>query len=262
MGLAPLVLMAAALCQASLVVTTLLMTLVFAGANVYWFSLLGSNAGGEWLVNVALYLTVMVSGGLCLYRWEHWRRKQFLTYQKNGLAKFSAAELEHESEKLRFLVALDAELGIANRRSFDRALRQEWRRAIRNQYPLALLLIEVRDVQDDQQPVPLGWLNHVSQLAGNFARRPGDLVARYGDTAIAVLLVDTDRQNALLVGRRIQEQVAHQGQKKKSAPACGVCVGLSSLLPAPAVFPHDLTSNAEAALARSVSAGVGAVVDH
>ena len=104
-------------------------------------------------------------------------------------------------------------------------------------------------------------LGQLSQLAGTFARRPGDLVARYSDDVIAVLLVDTDRQNALLVARRLQERLAQQWQKKKKPSDDGICVGMSSLLPAPAVFPHDLVSNAEQGLSQAASAGVGAIVD-
>lgn len=276
-GLAPLVFMAAALCQATLIGTVLLMALVFAGANFYWLSHFEAGNTAQWLVYVSVYVMVMVSGGLFLFRWEQWRRKQFLMYQKNELAKFSASQLEHESEKLRFLVALDAELGIANRRSFDRALRQEWRRAIRNQYPVALLLINLGASDDEASPEAQGnheviaaassnqpslqKLGQLSQLAGTFARRPGDLVARYSDDVIAVLLVDTDRQNALLVARRLQERLAQQWQKKKKPSDDGICVGMSSLLPAPAVFPHDLVSNAEQGLSQAASAGVGAIVD-
>jgi diguanylate cyclase (GGDEF)-like protein len=262
-GLAPMVLMTVILCQATLISTTLLMILVFAGANIYWFARFGGDADqGQWLVSACLYLLVMISGGLCLHRWEQWRRRQFLMHQKQELSKFSASELEHESEKLRFLVALDAELGIANRRSFERALRQEWRRAIRNQYPIAMLLVEVLDLESDSKTAPIGPLREVAQIAGTFARRPGDLIGRYGDATLAVLLVDTDRENALLVGRRLQDHVAQLVLKKKIAPTCGACAGLSSLLPAPAVFPHDLISNANAALVRSISAGIGAVVDN
>lgn len=268
-GLAPMVFAAAALCQSTLIGTTLLMVLLLAGANFYWLSYIDETGVEQWLVYVSVYLVMMVSGGLFLYRWEQWRRNQFLMHQKNELAKFSASQLEHESEKLRFLVALDAELGIANRRSFDRALRQEWRRAIRNQYPVALVLMTVvcgddqpeaaSDAQSMQSLVP--QLGQLSQLASTFARRPGDLVARFGENVVAVLLVDTDRQNALLVARRIQERLLHQWQKKKSSAGFGVCVGMSSLLPAPAVFPHDLVSNSELALAQASSAGAGAIVD-
>lgn len=296
LGLAPMVLMAAALCQATLIGTVILMALVFAGANFYWWSHFEVGGGSQWLVYGAGFMMVAVSGGLFLFRWEQWRRKQFLLHQKNELAKFSASQLEHESEKLRFLVALDAELGIANRRSFDRALRQEWRRAIRNQYPVALLLVSVHisgsdpsageavSVDDDENmhgpmsqklevpnqgkvdealgvQAPLKQLGQLSQLAATFARRPGDLVARYGDDVIAVLLVDTDRQNALLVARRLQERLVQQWRKRKMPVGDGVCVGMSSLLPAPAIFPHDLVSNAEEGLAQAASAGAGAIVD-
>lgn len=261
-GLAPLLLMVALLCHATLVSTTILMAVVFVAATFFWLMHYDADSLGQWVVYSAFYVMVTVAGCLSLFRWEQGRRKQFLTFQKTELAKFSASQLEHESEKLRFLVALDAELGIANRKSFDRTLRQEWRRGIRNQYPLSLLLVNVSSAEAGSGDASaLAGLSEVAQLAVTFARRPGDLVARYGESKVAVLLVDTDKQNALVVARRIQDRLSHQRYKKKGAAEFAVSIGLSSLLPAPAVFPHDLTSTAESAITDAIQTGAGAIVD-
>ena len=261
-GLAPLLLMVSLLCHATLISTTILMGVVFVAATVFWLLHYEGEVVGQWVVYSAIYVMVTVAGCLCLFRWEQSRRKQFLMFQKTELAKFSSSQLEHESEKLRFLVALDAELGIANRKSFDRTLRQEWRRGIRNQYPIALLLVHVDNAEGvSGDSSPLVGLSEVSQLAATFARRPGDLVARYGDRKVAILLVDTDKQSALVVARRIQDRLSHQRHKTKAGAVHVVSIGLTSVLPAPAVFPHDLTSTAEAALAEAIPTGAGAVVD-
>ena len=48
-----------------------------------------------------------------------------------------------KAEELRLLSTIDPLTGISNRRAFEEALGQEWRRMMRHQYALSLLMIDV-----------------------------------------------------------------------------------------------------------------------
>ncbi|MEJ2680394.1 MAG: GGDEF domain-containing protein [Gammaproteobacteria bacterium] len=260
-GLAPALLLIVILSQMTLVKVMLVCGVALIVANTYWANHLQDGLEVRWFLWNALFVLTTVSGGLLVSQWERWRRQQFLDHQKIELAKFSAMELEQQSEKLTFLVSLDAVLGVANRKSFDRALRQEWRRATRNRQSVAILLVEVSINQKTVQTTPdlttdpgnTPALIDVCRLAAGVTRRPGDLVARYDDNCVVILLIDTDRRHALALSSKLRNRLFEQwSRKKKSHPApYNMSIGVSSILPNPVVFPADLMGNAEAALIRA-----------
>jgi len=116
-----------------------------------------------------------------------------------------------KTEELRRLNGLDPLTGIANRRAFEDALGQEWRRMMRHQMPLSLLMIDVDyfkrfndgygHVAGDQ------CLRTVAQALAHRARRAGEVAARYGGEEFAVLLPHTDLDAARLLGESICQAV-------------------------------------------------------
>ena len=63
--------------------------------------------------------------------------------RKNLELQQSYMQLERANRMLKALSYLDALTGIANRRHFDEALDQEWRRATRTAAPLSLVMIDI-----------------------------------------------------------------------------------------------------------------------
>src|ERR1700722_11189659 len=112
-----------------------------------------------------------------------------------------------EGEKAR----IDGLTQIANRRRFDEYLLQEWRRHIRMQQPLSLLICDVDHfkVFNDSYGHPAGdeCLKSVAK-AINQCFREGDLVARYGGEEFAMVLPQTDRTGAVQVAERVRSAVA------------------------------------------------------
>lgn len=103
-------------------------------------------------------------------------------------------------DRLNVLAQTDGLTGLANRRYLDQSIDREWSRALRNQCPFSLLLLDIDffkryndcygHVQGDQ------CLIAVADALRSCIRRPTDLVARYGGEEFAVLLPDTDGEGA------------------------------------------------------------------
>src|SRR6266851_1715648 len=164
-----------------------------------------------------------------------------------------------KAAELQRLSVVDPLTGIANRRAFDAALDQEWRRSLRHRSALCLLLVDVDcfkrfndaygHVAGDQ------CLHAVAQaLAGN-ARRAGELAARYGGEEFAVLLPQTDLDEAHELAQRMCQAVRDLGiphRESAVAPHVTISVGVASALVATASEPA-LSDDDAAAEARRAS---------
>ncbi len=140
-----------------------------------------------------------------------------------------------EGEKAR----IDGLTQIANRRRFDEYLFQEWRRHIRMQQPLSLLICDVDHFKlyNDGQGHQAGdeCLKSVAK-AINRCYRVGDLVARYGGEEFAMVLPQTNRAGAVQVAERVRASVAAAALPHPSSPVCNrvtVSIGVASITPPP-----------------------------
>jgi diguanylate cyclase (GGDEF)-like protein len=137
-----------------------------------------------------------------------------VTGQKKIQEQLRAATLAAEGTNhlLRRLALVDSLTGLPNRRHFDVALASEFRRAIREQTGLGVIMIDLDHFKgyNDLYGHPAGdeCLRRVAAAIGASARRPGDLAARYGGEEFAVLLPHTDAAGVKLVAAMIIESVA------------------------------------------------------
>nr|WP_321464611.1 diguanylate cyclase [uncultured Desulfobulbus sp.] len=120
--------------------------------------------------------------------------------------------LKHHTDQLRMLSTQDGLTGIANRRSFDKAIENEWRRACRNRYPLSLLMLDIDHFKqfNDRYGHQAGddCLRTVAGYLATRVRRPGDLVARYGGEEFAMLLPKCPLEYALEFAESILADIA------------------------------------------------------
>ena len=98
-------------------------------------------------------------------------------------------QLEEANTKLQQLSEVDPLTGIANRRRFEETLAREWRRAMRDEMPLSLVMIDIDFFKDfnDALGHQVGdqCLRRVAGEIREALTRPGDLVARYGGEEFA-----------------------------------------------------------------------------
>jgi diguanylate cyclase (GGDEF)-like protein len=118
-----------------------------------------------------------------------------------------------EIEQLRRIAGRDELTGIANRRTFNDALRRELARTRRDHRPLAVLLFDLDGLKaiNDELGHPAG--DEVLRLVarhGSEALRNGDLLARLGGDEFGVVLPNTDELQARAIGHRIRALLANQ----------------------------------------------------
>jgi diguanylate cyclase (GGDEF)-like protein/PAS domain S-box-containing protein len=105
--------------------------------------------------------------------------------------------LRAENRQLAHEATTDALTGLPNRREFEHRLAAEWRRALRAQQPLSLLVIDVDFFKryNDTYGHAEGdaCLAAVAQVLRSTIRRPSDLCARYGGEEFVALLPNTGR---------------------------------------------------------------------
>ncbi len=165
--------------------------------------------------------------------------------------------------ELEELAVLDPLTGMANRRRFDECLADEWARCLRLQKPVSLLLIDVDSFK--QHNDTFGHLSgdrclrQIAQAATGAARRPGDVVARFGGDEFAVILPNTEEQGAEEVGNKIIEALKKLTVVVDEYPQMPVTisVGCATVIPNSGEQPEVLIRIADEALYRAKRTGRG-----
>ena len=139
-----------------------------------------------------------------------------------------------QADTLRRISTTDALTCIANRRRFDEALANEWRRARRAGHSLSLLMIDVDYFKlfNDQYGHAAGdvCLRAVARSILAAVARPADLAARYGGEEFTVLLPETSRTGASTMALAIVDTVraldiAHSASR--TAAVVTVSIGIA-----------------------------------
>jgi len=135
-------------------------------------------------------------------------------------------QLEKANAELQRLSVLDGLTGIANRRSFDNHLSQEWKRGIRDGRPLSLILsdIDFFKLYNDHYGHQGGddCLVKVAHALDQVVQRPDDLVARYGGEEFAVILPGTDADQAMEIAERLRVAVQAIDMPHAKSQVCDV----------------------------------------
>jgi two-component system chemotaxis family response regulator WspR len=180
-------------------------------------------------------------------------------------------ELRDSLARADKLASLDSLTGVANRRTLDTRLEEQWGRAARSQAPLALLMIDADHFKsfNDRLGHQAGdaCLRAIAGVMSQRVSRPADVVARFGGEEFAVLLPDTPLEGARHVAEIIrtavqQLAITHPGKPGPTAvdapPALGhvtVSIGCAALVPPSGAKPHVLVELADQALYEAKRAG-------
>ncbi len=198
---------------------------------------------------------------------QRWFMMRVAPLQWPGKPTFLVAHQNITERKLAELAVeamsrIDGLTQIANRRHFDEFLQQEWRRSARQGSPLSLILLDIDHFKDFND-----WYGHqagddcLRQVGGvltRFARRAGDLAARYGGEEFALVLADTDQDEASRIGKRLLRDLRGMGIPHERSPSGDVVTasaGVVAHVARPRQEEHMLLRAADRALYDAKVAG-------
>jgi diguanylate cyclase (GGDEF)-like protein/PAS domain S-box-containing protein len=114
-------------------------------------------------------------------------------------------------ETLQALTLTDSLTKLGNRRAFDEAIDREWRRALRDDTPLSLLLLDVDNFKEfnDRYGHQAGddCLRVIATAVAAVVRRAGDGAFRYGGEEVAVVLPATDEFSSTLIAEQLRASI-------------------------------------------------------
>ena len=170
--------------------------------------------------------------------------------------------LQKAKTALQRLAAQDSLTRIANRRRFDEQFHLEWRRALREFRPVAIIMCDIdyfKSYNDCYGHVKGDdALRNVAQAIDAALKRPMDLAARYGGEEFAVLLPNTDIQGATRLAGELQQAVGalrieHAGSL--AAETITLSFGVAAGIPRGAMQPKELIEAADRALYQAKQLG-------
>jgi diguanylate cyclase (GGDEF)-like protein len=149
--------------------------------------------------------------------------------------------------------------GLWNRRYMAETLEREVTRARRFGHPISLIILDVDDFKqiNDREGHLQGdiVLEKVAGVA-EAATRSIDVAARYGGDELAVILVETDREGALIVGERLADAMRATAVPLREGGSMGVTISLGvATIPDSAADLESLVDAADRALLRAKRAG-------
>ncbi|MGQ0537808.1 MAG: diguanylate cyclase [Gemmatimonadaceae bacterium] len=155
--------------------------------------------------------------------------------------------------RLEALASLDSLTGLKNRRAFEERLLEEIARARRTGQSFALLLLDIDHFKNfnDSFGHPRGddVLKAVARLLSRGVR-DSDFIARHGGEEFAIILPDTDRDGAKLMGERLRAAIEEHAWDVRPITAS---VGAASWVES--ATAETLIDQADRALYRSKQGG-------
>ena len=178
-----------------------------------------------------------------------------------GVIRDISVQLEYERE-LEQLSTRDELTGLGNRRAMVGALSEEWRRCLRSESPISVMLVDVDYFKqfNDYYGHLAGdeCLKRVAQVMADGVHRPGDLVARFGGEEFILVLPGADGATAEAMAEKIRRAVLDlhiPHANHVSSEFVTVSAGVASRIPSGDATSEALVHNADTALYRAKGSG-------
>lgn len=210
-----------------------------------------AHSGAEeagWLVGATGFILVVV---LAIYTV---RVRKLLERERelSALVSLRTGELDEANARLQELSLVDSVTGVANRRHFDGFLEKEWRRAIREHSFLTILFVDidcfVPFTEAYGHPDSDECLKKISGILVRTAKRPSDLVARYGQGEFAMVLYGADPSHARRLADAMHVEVSALRIPHKDSvagPYVSISVGAATTIPTLDAQPEQLLGVAD-----------------
>ncbi len=189
------------------------------------------------------YLSGSTLSLLACYFIEYSIRKDYIHYQ---LLELQSEKLNRANLQLENFASIDGLTQIPNRRSFDKALLNEWNRCKRLSLPISLCMIDIdffKNFNDFYGHVyGDDCLKKIAQILKHHARRVGDLAARFGGEEFTLILPNTKEEEALLVAKNILAELHNENiEHAASLNHDKVTISIGIVATYPHQMPDDFT---------------------
>ncbi|MBW4482763.1 MAG: diguanylate cyclase [Tildeniella torsiva UHER 1998/13D] len=198
------------------------------------------------------------------------RHADLLTQSNDKAKQLDQAlqDLKQANEKLEELSNLDSLTQISNRRFFDKSLENEWKRLLRTEKYLSLILFDIDHfkIYNDCYGHLAGdqCLIEITRAARFVLKRSSDVLARYGGEEFAVILPDTDQAGAAKIAEQIRDAVKSLQIPNKCMqiyhPYVTISLGIASQIPKASQSPQEVIRQADQALYQAKAKGRDTVV--
>lgn len=172
------------------------------------------------------------------------------------------ARLEDANASLELQTRTDPLTKLANRRQMDEYLATQLNlrnRTANSSFTLVMVDIDYFKKYNDHYGHPAGdsVLQTVAQIMVETARRPADLVARFGGEEFILILPDTDKNGAKLICAKLREALAEANIEHLASPLnrLTLSLGIATLSPGKLAAAPDLIQAADEALYRAKAGG-------
>lgn len=169
---------------------------------------------------------------------------------------------KRHTDKLYELAHIDALTGLSNRREFDESINREWKRKMREEDSLSILMIDVDGFKayNDTYGHSKGdeVLRRLAEVINSCVNRPTDLTARFGGDEFVLILPGTDTEGAKLVAELIRTQIAVHDIKNISSPVrpyVTVSIGLAEVNNTTKMSMEEFIAAADRALYKAKEKG-------
>ena len=176
-------------------------------------------------------------------------------------------ELKKYRDILEKLSLIDGLTSIANRRYFDETYEKEWRRALRNEDTLSLIMLDIDFFKkyNDHYGHLAGdeCLRKVANVLRKSIKRAGDLVARYGGEEFIVILPSTSKDHAFEIAEKMRKDIESlkiTHQMSEVSRSVTVSAGVATVKPSKGMSPARLIEKVDSALYQAKNKGRNVVV--
>lgn len=221
-----------------------------------------SDMLAEWRRNSVIFTFIV----LCLSVLLGWLGHRLFTLVKNQ--ERAGRQLRETQERLlrannalELLAREDSLTGLNNRREFEYTAEMEFKRALRDQHAIGLLMLDIDYFKryNDTYGHQMGddCLRRVSAIIQAAVNRPSDLVARYGGEEFVVVLPNTSSIGAMKVAERIRGAIYNAAIPNETAPQgiLTISIGLQVLVPGEYDSVKSMVAAADKALYQAKTGG-------
>lgn len=173
-------------------------------------------------------------------RWFMMRVVPFSIENKNYfiISHQNITERKLAEEEVCELAQIDGLTSIANRRTFNQFIHDSYRRFMRIEQPITLLMIDLDHfkILNDTYGHQVGdhCLIEAAKVFKQYANRADDLCARYGGEEFAIVLGATTKEQAIPLAKKILEKIRNLKIPNKNAPTAEyltASIGIAELVP-------------------------------